>query len=39
MTKQEFKLLHGFDDEDMAKIESIVKIFNAKITEIFIKSP
>lgn len=34
MTKREFQELHGFTDEDMERIDSLVKLFDGKITEI-----
>lgn len=34
MTKLEFQKLHGFSDEDMARIDDVVKIFGGKIIEI-----
>lgn len=34
MTKQEWHLKHGFDDEDMARIELVVRIFKGKVTKI-----
>ena len=34
MTKREFAELHGFDEEDMERIDNLVRIFGGKIIEI-----
>jgi len=37
MTKREWQLHNGFTDEDMNKIETLLKLFNGKITKILDK--
>tara|TARA_R110000868_G_scaffold111883_1_gene301744 strand:+ start:177 stop:299 length:123 start_codon:yes stop_codon:yes gene_type:complete len=34
VNRQEFQQLHGFDDEDMERIDLLVKAVGGKITEI-----
>lgn len=36
MTKKEWQDFHGFDDEDMDRIDALVKIFNGKIISIML---
>lgn len=38
MNKQEWQIFHGFSDEDMERIELLVKTVNGKITEILTRA-